>query len=222
MAKDHSTNNNIVLSFHDSLLRQSDIELLMGPQWLNDNIISFYLEYLEKVLFKDHKQLLFVSPEVTQCIKIITGGIDEASIFLSPLNVNEKTFIFFPINDNENDSIGGSHWSLLVFSRPERKFFHYDSANNSNLRHCRLFILKIKSLLQCSDGDLVVVDCLQQKNGYDCGVHVLGMIQKIAQNIVLTNKVYAADALDDSIIAGKRMEILELIMNLGGELNNLQ
>lgn len=33
-----------VLSYHDSLLRQSDVSLLDAPNWLNDKIIAFYFE----------------------------------------------------------------------------------------------------------------------------------------------------------------------------------
>ena len=34
----------IVLSYHDSLLRQSDVALLEGSNWLNDRIIGFFFE----------------------------------------------------------------------------------------------------------------------------------------------------------------------------------
>lgn len=34
----------VVLSFHDSLLRRSDVELLRGCGWLNDRLIGFYFE----------------------------------------------------------------------------------------------------------------------------------------------------------------------------------
>ena len=34
----------VILSFNDSLLRKSDVSLLEGPYWLNDNIIGFCLE----------------------------------------------------------------------------------------------------------------------------------------------------------------------------------
>lgn len=36
--------DNIVLSFHDSLLRESDVQLLNKGHWLNDNIIGFMME----------------------------------------------------------------------------------------------------------------------------------------------------------------------------------
>ena len=34
----------VVLSFGDSLLRRSDVELLRGCGWLNDRLIGFYFE----------------------------------------------------------------------------------------------------------------------------------------------------------------------------------
>lgn len=33
-----------VLSYHDSLLKDSDLALLGGSNWLNDKIIGFYFE----------------------------------------------------------------------------------------------------------------------------------------------------------------------------------
>lgn len=111
------TSNITVLSYNESLLRKSDVDLLKGPHWLNDTIISFYFEYLEIECFKGDKKLIFVSPEVTQCIKI--SPLRELKIFLDPL-VNEKVnpkFIFFALNDNEQTEYsGGSHWSLLAYS----------------------------------------------------------------------------------------------------------
>lgn len=121
----------IILSFHDTLIHRSDLDLLDGPYWLNDTIISFYFEYLEKVVFNTANELLFVSPEVTQCIKMVQK--EEIKTFLEPLGVNKKKFIFFALNDNDTpDMAGGSHWSLLVYSKPENSFYHFDSSNLSN------------------------------------------------------------------------------------------
>lgn len=103
-SRNPDTQNPVVLSFHESLLRNSDIHLLQGPYWLNDQIISFYLEYLEKVVYADEDRFLFVSPEVTQCIKIVSA--EEVPVFLEPLKANERQFIFFPLNDNDLDSAG--------------------------------------------------------------------------------------------------------------------
>jgi sentrin-specific protease 8 len=34
----------VVVDYHDCLLRKSDVELLNDSQWLNDNIIAFAFE----------------------------------------------------------------------------------------------------------------------------------------------------------------------------------
>ena len=36
----------IVLSFHDSLLRESDLSLLQEGRWLNDRLIGFVFEWV--------------------------------------------------------------------------------------------------------------------------------------------------------------------------------
>lgn len=121
----------VVLSFHEILLHRSDVDLLDGPHWLNDTIISFYFEYLEKVIFRKTNDILFVSPEVTQCVKMVTTA--EIKTFLEPLGIKNKNYVFFALNDNDSpDVAGGSHWSLLVYSKPESGFFHVDSSSGSN------------------------------------------------------------------------------------------
>jgi sentrin-specific protease 8 len=42
--------NDVVLSFNDSLVRQSDVQLLDGPHWLNDIVIGFCFEYVNYYL----------------------------------------------------------------------------------------------------------------------------------------------------------------------------
>jgi sentrin-specific protease 8 len=36
--------NCVVVSFNDSLIHQSDVDLLDGPNWINDNLINFCFE----------------------------------------------------------------------------------------------------------------------------------------------------------------------------------
>ena len=65
-------------------------------------IISFYFEYLERVKFADDGEL---------------------ETLLNQLEAPKKPFVLFVLNDNETTQSGGTHWSLLVFSRPEKVFF---------------------------------------------------------------------------------------------------
>lgn len=207
----------IALSFHDSLLRKSDVNLLRGPHWLNDQIISFYLEYLENVKFAAYKQqLLFVAPEVTQCIKLVAK--QEVAVFFEPLKVHEKQFIFFPINDHQEDSVGGTHWSLLVYARSDRTFYHFDSAHNMNQEVCTYFVAHIKDALNCAnDFTLKRADCLQQQNSYDCGIFVLCNVLNVAQHVSEVGTVNGLPRLSEHCVRCKRTEILQLIEQLSGE-----
>ena len=58
-----------VLSYHDSLLRQSDVSLLSPPNWLNDQVIGFAFDYFAREEF-DTNKIAFVEPAVTQMIKL--------------------------------------------------------------------------------------------------------------------------------------------------------
>jgi len=55
-----------VLSYNDVLLRRADVELLTGPRWLNDQVISFYFEYItQERLQGGHQSVVFVPPSIS-------------------------------------------------------------------------------------------------------------------------------------------------------------
>ncbi|KAM3965753.1 sentrin-specific protease 8-like [Aphomia sociella] len=203
----------VVLSFHETLLHQSDVNLLDGPYWLNDTIISFYFEYLERVLFSNAGELLFVSPEVTQCIKMVQT--EEIKTFLEPLGIKNKKFVFFALNDNDlPDRAGGSHWSLLVYSKPESCFFHFDSSSGSNHNVAWEFASHLMTYFSNGSVNFVDKECLQQSNGYDCGVHVICNTEKLAEYAQNNGQISSCDMLVKVNPMAKRRDILSIIKSL--------
>ena len=76
------------------------------------------------VLYFPREVVELISPEVTHFIKLRHDEEDEGDgelpleIFLEPLKLHEKNFVFLAINDqSDSSSAGGSHWSLLLYSR---------------------------------------------------------------------------------------------------------
>lgn len=210
----------IVLSFYDSIIRQSDVDILEGPHWLTDTLIGFYFEYLLNVAYKDETRLLFIGPEVTQCLKV--SQCQELGVFLDPLQVEKRTFIFLPVNDcTQVESPGGSHWSLLVFCKNEDTFFHFDSSSGSNYGHAKQLATKLSKYLSTSEeGVFVQADTLQQKNGYDCGIHVLCNVDMIAEYCAKHNRVEGCGLVKQAEVVKKRVEVLNLIFHLKEELEN--
>lgn len=132
--------DDIELIFHNTILRKSDIQVLQGTEWITDSILCFYFEYLEKVVHINEHKLLFVRPGVAHCIQILDEK--EAETFLDPLEIRNKELIFFPINDaSENND--GTHWSLLVLSLLEKKFYYFDSIKKTNYESAEILKSKL-------------------------------------------------------------------------------
>jgi len=205
----------IALSFHETCLRLSDVQLLQGPHWLNDQILSFYFEYLEHVKYKNNKDLLFVPPEVTQCMKLMDDG--ELETLLRQIHATRKPFIFFALNDNKTVMAGGTHWSLLVFSRPEKTFFHFDSFGNNNSSASHQFVARIKNALNAKQFTIKPIKCLQQTKSYDCGIHVLCMTDNIADYVNRFECVEGVGPLHQDTVSAKRTDLIKLIQSLGGK-----
>ncbi len=57
-----SMQDKVVLSYYDSLLRESDVALLTGANWINDKIIGFYFE-LDTTLYEHFCNVMQFSSE---------------------------------------------------------------------------------------------------------------------------------------------------------------
>lgn len=205
----------IILSYHDCLLRKSDVDLLSEPNWINDALIGFYLEYLGKTLkLPNFAKILYSSPELTQLLKMTDST--EVSFFLDPLNASQKNFIFFPLNNCERrNSIGGSHWSLLVFSKMENTYFHFDSLSKSNEIIARNFTRNLDKYLIADKGTFVEVNCPQQENCYDCGIFVMCITDILTEHVTKHSKVKGCDFESvKRLVAEKRKSLRELINSL--------
>ncbi|XP_074111960.1 sentrin-specific protease 8 [Cotesia typhae] len=201
----------IVLSYHDSLLRDRDVFLLKDSHWLNDVIIGFYFEYLEQTLEASNisKNIKLFSPEVTQLLKMTAQEF--------PFISTDMDYIFFPLNDcKKSDAAGGSHWSLLVYSKNEKTCFHFDSAHGNNNAEARSFGLKIsKQLLGDKTASFKNVECPQQDNGYDCGIFVLCFTDAILEHLKSSSSVETCNFCKvKSLSIYKRRKLLDLINKL--------
>ena len=165
------------LSYHDTLLYESDLELLqVRSGWLNDRLIGFYYEFMERECFSDQTCVAFVNPSTVQLLKMCSDPDEAVICFLDPLQLRDKDVIFWPLNNSQEVSKqSGSHWSLLVFNKATLTFMHLDSMRtSSNRSEADFFAHKFRSYFKAADACVHVADFPQQQNGSDCGVYVLG------------------------------------------------
>ncbi|KAJ3255687.1 hypothetical protein HK103_006129 [Boothiomyces macroporosus] len=157
-----------ILAYGDVQIYNEDLETLEPCQWLNDTVIEFVYEYTEKEEECDFIDL--VRPAIVYLIANTDCDIKYT-----------KDYVFLPLNDSDGD--GGSHWSLLVYSRMENTFMHYDSMNNRNDYVAERAIINLQKNLVCKNPKLKHVNTPQQGNGYDCGVFVLYITHLLADRL---------------------------------------
>lgn len=142
---------------------------------------------------------------------------------MEPLDLQNKKIILIPINNNSNaTSVGGSHWSLLVFERLKEAvvFRHFDSFGGLNDSIAKKTAKKFASMLQLpfdpSNANQFVSDAFggkRQTNGYDCGIYLLAFAEKILQSTQSgdINNVQPEDAKQ------MRGDLLQLIHRLSSD-----
>lgn len=226
----------IKLSYHDACLYQSDYQILKSNSWLNDRIISFYFEYLQREIVKDEKilfigedvkncsvdifhkfhssQLIFlfqiIGPEVTQILKIM----ETPSEVLGPLQCLTRSLIILAVSDNSSIDSGGSHWSLCVFSKANNAFYHFDSLSGSNTSHFLKIVSILKKCLDCESAKTEHVSCTQQNNSYMCGDFVCCHTDLVLQTFEKSGNLTAIGNLPRTKVNGKRDEIVQIVTNL--------
>lgn len=214
-----------ILSYNDVVLRQSDLDILSGPHYLNDRIIEFYFSYLPSE-YPSHDVLL-VPPSISFWM---TNCLDSESLkdFVAPLNLPEKKLVIFPVNDNVDvtEAEGGSHWSLLAFERDTNLFVHHDSSSGFNTRHAKRLYKAVIPYMKASNTTssgryLECSSTPQQVNGYDCGLYVTAIARAICGWYKSSGPKdedlwFSAvkEQVTQSVVSDMRKEILSLIRSL--------
>lgn len=214
-----SNDDQVVLSFGDSLLLKSDLELLAEPNWINDKLIGFAYEYYEREQFNHSAdRLALLSPSLVQIIRF--AGAADLQVLLESLHLPTKQFVFVPVNDNSDiNKVGGMHWSLLVYVRSKQEFQHYDSSRGTNQAVAKKLMDKLQPFVQAPKGKLkfVEMDCPHQQNSYDCGMFVLANTEHLIKEFVECVSLGIGDVVTQQTVSDKRKQLFKLINSLAEE-----
>lgn len=212
---------NSYLSYYDVCLTVEDVKSLKND-WLTDNNIAFWEEYLERETLSRFPQahIVLLRPSMT----FLLMKEPDARLVRSALpDFNKTTHIFLPINDNVSPEKpdAGSHWSLLLVSVLDGIAFHYDSMNGVNYPEAHHATRKLSDMLGRPIRFVHLDDCPQQANGNDCGVFVCLLMRHL-----LVKRLLNANAREKVSMSmggkmvdahGGRKEMLRIIENLRKE-----
>ena len=135
-------------------ISNADLESLENGKWVTDGIISLIFGNIQRNV--NGSKLALVEPSITQMLRKSPDSYLVAKT-VKDLKLNEKDYVFFPVNNNNKlDGEGGSHWSLLVYASDKRHrgFYHHDPISGTNLQHATelMEFIKGQHIFQVQDG----------------------------------------------------------------------
>ena len=148
-------------------LRKRDFLTLDKENWLNDNIIFSYLNFVCDETAYIFDSILFS--------KIKSLGFPIGESYIRNFKIENYKEIIFPINSN-------SHWKLCHADVKKHKFYMYDSMISIYQNYDVYVVQKILEFCSRSTWDFETIQCSRQTNGHDCGIYVLEFARKIVQN----------------------------------------
>lgn len=149
------------------------------PQkWLTDREIDWALEQLQLNSSNKHFAIL----PSWQAITTFAESHNESdpqifTEFYQQLNQENKEIIIIPVNKYQ------LHWSLLVYEVKKKIFHHYDTLSGLNWNYIRPLCQQILTNSEIEEKEqsrhLITHHNFNQGNGYDCGVGVIALAERL-------------------------------------------
>lgn len=138
-------------------------------RWVEDSILqSYYDGFSAKEKAKSCKAL-FIGPSLSELLK--NGLPCDIKEQILNINLSSYNYAFCCVSDNTQTEVqdGASHWSLLFIDMTRHLAFHLDSVAGLNSK----FAIKLAGNLGFEAGICFEVPCIQQNNGFECGLNLL-------------------------------------------------
>lgn len=157
-------------------IARRDIETLTGLNWLNDEVINFYMNLLMDRSEKRHKSdgLPRVYSMNTFFIpRLLEGGHSAVRRWTRKVNIFERDVIPVPVH------VGGVHWCMAIIHLKNKTIKYYDSMASPNPKVLEALskylqdesLDKLKQQFDTSDFTIESISNVpRQFNGSDCGV----------------------------------------------------
>ncbi|KAG5519213.1 hypothetical protein PMAC_002301 [Pneumocystis sp. 'macacae'] len=170
----------LIVKFNISITSY-DIRTLRDKEWLNDEIINFYIALISeraKASLEGPKVYAFNTFFYTTLEKKGYKGVQRWTK-RAKVNIMQQDYILIPVHL-------GIHWCMSVINFKKKRFEYWDSLSGSPGNTFRL----LRNYLLHESGNTIDLDkwddyipesCPVQRNGYDCGVFACKTAECIAR-----------------------------------------
>ena len=159
--------NKIILGYNGINLRKNDIESIEPGKMFNDTVMSCGVQKLLSEYDCDTNKIKLVDPLMTQLLKHYYKK-DTVKAILDDIGLADAEWILFVVSDYDSDLMdsarlgtGGSHFSLLVYSKMKNTFFDLDPLCFLNGPSVKKLYENIKGFV--ADGSVLKETACQQQ-----------------------------------------------------------
>ncbi|KAK7815011.1 hypothetical protein U0070_024354 [Myodes glareolus] len=154
-------------------ITRGDIQTLEPGEWLNDQVINFYMNLLVKRSEKESYPALHVFSTFFYP-KLKHGGYSAVKRWTRAMDLFEKEIILVPIHQN-------AHWSLIEIDLRKQSIKYYDSMGHTGQSICETIFQYLQNEsktrrnielnpFEWKQYSMTSEEIPQQLNGSDCGV----------------------------------------------------
>ncbi|XP_073834403.1 ulp1 [Musca autumnalis] len=205
----------LVSKFNLNITRR-DIHTLCGHNWLNDEVINFYMNLLTErgeVKSKSHGLPTVYAMNTFFVPRLMQAGHAGVKRWTRKVDIFSKDVIPVPVH------VGGVHWCMAIIHMKNRTIKYYDSMGTPNpsvLKALEQYLKdesldKRKQPFDTSDFQIESVQGVpRQMNGSDCGVFSCMFAEYITRNKEITfsqqNMEYFREKMILEIVTGELLQ----------------
>jgi len=174
---------------HKIQITGNDIETLKGLNWLNDEVINFYMQMIVQRSSEGNKKFPLVYAFSTFFYpKLMDSGHSGVKRWTKKVDLFSHSLILIPVHL-------GMHWCLAVIDLEKKAISYYDSMGGRNNRCLRALskyieeehLAKKSAPLDMSDWSQEIAESIpQQMNGSDCGMFTCKFAEYISRRKKIT------------------------------------
>lgn len=183
-------------------VRVHDIKTLAPKRWLNDTVIEYFMQHIER---STSKTVAFNSFFYSSLSERGYQGV-RRWMKRKKTSIDKLDRIFFPINLNQ------SHWALCMVDLVKKRINYIDSLSNGPnamsfaiLSDIQNYVIEESKQTIGEDFEFNHIKCPQQPNGFDCGIYVCMNTLYLSKNAQLN--------FDSDDAARMRQYIVHLIIS---------
>jgi sentrin-specific protease 1 len=192
----------VVIDKYNVEFLRSKLVCLQSGQWLNDEVINFYMNMLMERNQEQHKIKVLNNPNAKPSYYFNSFFVSKLYLdhreydyksvrrWTKKFNIFDKEKIYFPIN------LDNTHWTLAIVYITKKEIRYFDSQNGNGttiLKQLLNWVVdeaadKGKTAVQRDEWrllDSMDQDVPQQHNGYDCGVFSIMFADFISDDLPL-------------------------------------